>query len=41
MQVLKESLRLHPPATGSVRMTPHECYFDGIKIPAGQCVAVS
>ncbi|XP_053231288.1 cholesterol 24-hydroxylase-like isoform X1 [Podarcis raffonei] len=33
-QVLKESLRLYPPAPGTVRWTEKECVIEGIKIPA-------
>ncbi|XP_072039958.1 cholesterol 24-hydroxylase-like [Amphiura filiformis] len=40
MAVLKESLRLHPPSTGSTRVAPHNCSFDGMKIPAGTPVIV-
>ncbi|XP_072046328.1 cholesterol 24-hydroxylase-like [Amphiura filiformis] len=35
MAVLKESLRLHPPATGSTRVAPSNCTLDGINIPSG------
>ncbi|XP_072045865.1 cholesterol 24-hydroxylase-like isoform X1 [Amphiura filiformis] len=35
MAVLKESLRLHPPGSGSSRVAPQNCTFDGMKIPAG------
>ncbi|XP_072045863.1 cholesterol 24-hydroxylase-like [Amphiura filiformis] len=40
MAVLKESLRLYPPATGSVREAPNDCVFSGVKIPKGAIVVV-
>ncbi|XP_038047419.1 cholesterol 24-hydroxylase-like isoform X3 [Patiria miniata] len=39
--VLKESLRLFPPAGGTVRQTAEECYINGQRIPAGATTLVS
>uniref|UniRef100_A0A8D0GRG6 Cholesterol 24-hydroxylase n=1 Tax=Sphenodon punctatus TaxID=8508 RepID=A0A8D0GRG6_SPHPU len=40
-QVLKESLRLYPPAPGTVRWTGKEKIIEGIKIPAGTTLIFS
>ncbi|XP_033644711.1 cholesterol 24-hydroxylase-like [Asterias rubens] len=38
---LKESLRLFPPADGSMRLTSEECYINGYRIPAQTSCLVS
>lgn len=38
--VFKESLRLHPPATGAVREAPANCVLAGVKIPQGAPICV-
>ena len=40
LQVLKESLRLYPPATGTVREAPADCVFNGFKISRGTAIVV-
>ena len=41
IKVFKESLRLHPPATGTVREAPSNCVLAGVKIPQGAPICVS
>ncbi|KAJ8274822.1 hypothetical protein COCON_G00094470 [Conger conger] len=40
-QVLKESLRLYPPAPGTSRLVAEDIILDGINIPGGAVVTVS
>ncbi|XP_038078380.1 cholesterol 24-hydroxylase-like [Patiria miniata] len=39
--VLKETLRIHPPAAGTVRTSIADTVIDGVKIPAGTTLGVS
>ena len=40
-QVLKETLRLYPPAPGTSRDTPEEVTVDGYRLPKGSTIIVS
>ena len=41
IKVLKETLRLHPPLTGSCRDSPANCVLAGVKIPGDTPIYVS